>query len=503
MINIISGAGLFLFYNDGNENKYLILLNSQTNIWEPPKGIKDLSESSLTCALRECEEETSINIDLNINTIFFPFAINYKLSNNDQKYIKIFPTKLTTQKLVLLSYEHKAFKWINWDDAKKLNNSNTLKDCYFEIIDNVESYNKSVLIEFRNKISKSLKDVIVNDSQTSNFDWVLTGSISANEVTFYKDKILSDIDLVAIGDKIPEHNEINQINDIFKSRLCQKNYFHRLSIGAMYIDRTEVIDTSTPFGSYLEQYYSLINSSSVQLHFYKKGSDDNCYNIFRLFWYTCLRCHFLDEIECNYLYLKANLFLFYLNNRNKFSYFSYSEIKKKILIELSKSVCENTEKSLLTLLQAADTKLNHSNFLMKLNWRKLFFNEFEISKEKLNNAECLILTEIFKILNSKFEVSSDLIKLFHFYLDNKDINYLYSNACRIKDGNIIWVLLILLRIKIWPSQVKFSIEKYADNIRKLLRYNVLIKNEIIKNKLSSILIKNGFDILKSKVSQNN
>lgn len=488
MLETIKGAGLFLFYNDGEKNKYLILLNSQTNIWEPTKGVKDVSESFLACALRECKEETSINIKLKISSIYSPFTINYRVSNNIQKSIKIFPAKIRDQRTVILSHEHKSFKWIDWEEAERWNTSNTLKSCYFNIISKIESISKREIVNYREILTKSLKDVVVNNHKTCNYDWILTGSISANEYTVYEKEILSDIDLVAIGDIIPEPNAINQINETIQSYLSQEKEFHKLSVGIMFINRYKVIDSHTPFGSYLERFSSLINSSSNQLHFLMNGSDDNSYNLFRLYWYTSLRSIFFDEIEYNYHYLKANLLLFYFKNRKMFSHFSYSAIKNQIIVELSKHTSSEIETSLLMLLKAADTKLNHANFLLNRNWEKFFFNEFEILKSKINNDQYVIMNEISKIINNKIEVSSALIELFKLHFNNNDIIDLYNNACSRSDKKFIWVLLILLRIKIWPDQVKFSTKKYADNIKTLLKENVLIQNEIIKNKLSSLFV---------------
>lgn len=494
MLEIIKGAGLLLYFSDGKKNKYLILLNSQTNIWEPTKGGKDFSESYLACALRECEEETSININLNSCSIYSPFTIEYKASNDIQKTIKIFPAKILNQKTVVLSDEHKCFKWIDWKEAARLNASNTLKTCYFDIICKIESMNKDGMVNYREIITKSLKEVVLNNHITCKYKWFLTGSLSANEYTVYENEILSDIDLVAVGDIIPELNKINQINEIIHSNLILTKGFHKLNVGTMFISKHEAIDSHTPFGSYLKRFSSIINSSSEELlNFAINSSDNNSYNIFRLFWYTSLRSNFFDNIESSYYFLKANLLLFYFKNRKKFSHFSYSDIRQQIILELSKNKYLAEESKLLLLLKAADTKLNHRNYLLDINWEVLFYEEFKILINRLKTEQSLIVKEIIKIVNNKIEVNPALLELFKLHFDNYHIIDLYNIACNRSNKNFIWVLLILLRMKIWPEQVKFSTKKYANNINALLHNNELIQNEIIKNKLFTLIIEFGWE----------
>ena len=58
-------AGIIIFINKKNKNKFLILKNNK-NKWDFPKGKVDRNESILKASLRELYEETGID---NINII--------------------------------------------------------------------------------------------------------------------------------------------------------------------------------------------------------------------------------------------------------------------------------------------------------------------------------------------------------------------------------------------------------------------------------------------------
>ena len=109
-------CGVVLF----NEAKVLLLQHPdgiKAGHWDFPKGHLEIGESEIQTAVRELGEETGI-IDVHILPDF-SHTISYNLTKKGQKIAKevIFFVGLTDKTNVILSYEHQAFAWLDFDSA--------------------------------------------------------------------------------------------------------------------------------------------------------------------------------------------------------------------------------------------------------------------------------------------------------------------------------------------------------------------------------------------------
>lgn len=124
-------AGIIVFNieKDG-EVKYL-LLKHKPNSWDFPKGLIEKGEGLENAALRECREETGIEIDNLMpgfkETVRFFFKVKYKyqidrgLKTGETvlKFVTYFLAQSKT-KDVKVSFEHEDYEWLAFDQVVKI-----------------------------------------------------------------------------------------------------------------------------------------------------------------------------------------------------------------------------------------------------------------------------------------------------------------------------------------------------------------------------------------------
>ncbi len=119
-------AGAIVFRKEKNQIYYL-LLHYQSGHWDFPKGHIEKGEKPEDTVRREVEEETGIK-DIKIlpgfkEYIKYFFRRNYGLKKEEKKkapwVFKIVEFYLaeTKTKEIKLSFEHKDFKWLSFQDA--------------------------------------------------------------------------------------------------------------------------------------------------------------------------------------------------------------------------------------------------------------------------------------------------------------------------------------------------------------------------------------------------
>ena len=119
-------AGAIVFRKEKNQIYYL-LLHYQSGHWDFPKGHIEKGEKPEDTVRREVEEETGIK-DIKIlpgfkEYIKYFFRRNYELKKEEKKkapwVFKIVEFYLaeTKTKEIKLSFEHKDFKWLSFQDA--------------------------------------------------------------------------------------------------------------------------------------------------------------------------------------------------------------------------------------------------------------------------------------------------------------------------------------------------------------------------------------------------
>ena len=111
-------AGIVLFRNASNKNKFL-LLNYPQGHWDFIKGKVEQGETPYETASRETKEETGITDIEFIDGFEESVEYDFKFKNEDIHKKVIFFLAKTSEKKVSLSHEHNDFVWLEYDDALK------------------------------------------------------------------------------------------------------------------------------------------------------------------------------------------------------------------------------------------------------------------------------------------------------------------------------------------------------------------------------------------------
>lgn len=114
---------------DNGEIRYLFLKHKPAS-WDFPKGLIEKGEKPEAAAMRECEEETGLKIDLIPGfkkTIRFFFKVKYKyqiqrglkMGETVMKFVTYFVAESKT-KDVKVSFEHEDYEWVTFDMAMSI-----------------------------------------------------------------------------------------------------------------------------------------------------------------------------------------------------------------------------------------------------------------------------------------------------------------------------------------------------------------------------------------------
>lgn len=116
-------AGSIIFRKDKEGKRYYLLLNyptrarSKSEYWDLPKGHIEQGESSLDTVKREVFEETGIS---GINFVEgFKETIKYFFRVEEKNIFKtvVFYLAETKKEKIVISEEHKGFKWLPFKEA--------------------------------------------------------------------------------------------------------------------------------------------------------------------------------------------------------------------------------------------------------------------------------------------------------------------------------------------------------------------------------------------------
>ena len=109
-------AGAIVFRTTKNGPHYLLLHHTEGH-WDFPKGNMEKGEEEKDTVRREIEEETGIKRIRFIDG--FRETIKYSYKSKGEKIFKVvvFYLVRSSQKNVKISYEHKGFAWLQYDDA--------------------------------------------------------------------------------------------------------------------------------------------------------------------------------------------------------------------------------------------------------------------------------------------------------------------------------------------------------------------------------------------------
>ena len=127
-MQIEKSAGAVVFYRNPDGKIDYLLLNHGEDYWNFPKGHIDNKESEIETAKREIEEETGLKeIDIipffRIRRIYFFRAPkdDYVAARSNKLTFKtvIFFLAEAKSKEVKVSYEHRGYEWLEFNDALK------------------------------------------------------------------------------------------------------------------------------------------------------------------------------------------------------------------------------------------------------------------------------------------------------------------------------------------------------------------------------------------------
>lgn len=114
-----------IFFNDGK--KFLVVMPTNLNYWEIPKGLIDKNENPFDAAIREFYEEVGIKINKQglIKVGQFPLHLNKKIILFRYDTAKLPSLGAMKCSSMTNSYEHplpeiEDYKYFSFDDFKKL-----------------------------------------------------------------------------------------------------------------------------------------------------------------------------------------------------------------------------------------------------------------------------------------------------------------------------------------------------------------------------------------------
>ncbi|MCH7818695.1 MAG: NUDIX domain-containing protein [Candidatus Marinimicrobia bacterium] len=111
-------AGIILCKKNG-EQKYLLLLHGGS-YWNFPKGKLESGESEIDAAVRELKEETGITKIRIVDGFSCTYDYTFNAgSKKIKKLVKMFLAYYLNGD-VLISQEHKRFKWSTFDEAMNI-----------------------------------------------------------------------------------------------------------------------------------------------------------------------------------------------------------------------------------------------------------------------------------------------------------------------------------------------------------------------------------------------
>ncbi|MFQ5969706.1 MAG: bis(5'-nucleosyl)-tetraphosphatase [Nitrososphaerales archaeon] len=111
-------AGAVLFRENSETLEYL-LLHYHAGHWDFPKGNVEKGEGELDTVRREVKEETSINSIEFIDGFRKNIEYNYKRNGKLVHKKVVFYLAKTDVKDIKLSFEHKGYGWMNYEQALK------------------------------------------------------------------------------------------------------------------------------------------------------------------------------------------------------------------------------------------------------------------------------------------------------------------------------------------------------------------------------------------------
>jgi len=130
----LRAAGFIVYRVVSSRIEYLMMQTSYGQFhWTPPKGHVDPGESDMETAVRETEEEAGLEPQ-HIKVIEdFRKELYYTVREKPKTVVYWLAELVDNKTPIILSDEHKDFKWVDLEEARKLGDyvdfQNLLKEC--------------------------------------------------------------------------------------------------------------------------------------------------------------------------------------------------------------------------------------------------------------------------------------------------------------------------------------------------------------------------------------
>lgn len=108
--------GAVVFCQENKKILYLLIQHSSNFHWGFSRGLKEKGEKGTETAIREIKEETGLDVEI-IEGFKHTYAFFYKFKGETHKKTVTYFLAKSKQKQVRLSWEHKAFVWLEFEKA--------------------------------------------------------------------------------------------------------------------------------------------------------------------------------------------------------------------------------------------------------------------------------------------------------------------------------------------------------------------------------------------------
>jgi len=148
-------AGAIIYKIEGDNVKFLFLISPKGDL-DIPKGHIEKGEDSYSAAKREIKEESGLDVNF---IPYFKYVNKYFFYENKEKILKtvtIFIAKVGENSKVKISWEHKGYKWLTFEEAIKEVNYKDMKVLLSAVNDYIQRYEA---MEQLNKEYRKLSDL--------------------------------------------------------------------------------------------------------------------------------------------------------------------------------------------------------------------------------------------------------------------------------------------------------------------------------------------------------
>lgn len=474
----IRAGGVVPYIEDDESLRVLLLQNRETGLWEPPKGICEPSEGVFASAQREFQEETSLPLPATAEAWSAPTDYDYVLPDGRHKQVDLFPCRMpkAVEHVLRLSREHRDARWVSPAAAAELLGFDNIRAA---ILGFAERRSRARRLnrkrdEVRAQVLGGLRQTFRESaSLVSGWTWYLGGSVASGEHTVGESTLLSDVDLVAVGNEIyPSHRLFASIQNIERSLQGLCNLDRAPSVSAIGLgDMLGAVEPDEPFWTHFVSHpVPLSNrangpppvpnwtSGSV-------GSARQAYRVFRLAWYTLVEEHVATERRAEddrYRWSKAVITAQVIDRLIVGEPFQgYAKIRTGTVEELAHCGRDGAEQ-LYDLFSALDEKLEHLP-ASRPPGPAAFLRSVRRLLDSLGGYEddATILTRtLLAVRSGDRPFPAGLASVINATLGQEGLRAWDSSLAR-DDLDLQWLVLCCCRLARWPQEVRWSTRRYT------------------------------------------